>query len=222
MPAAEARIHALAVPVPTELEQIGDLVQREPEPLCGLDDAQQRDRLGGVEPLPSGAAVRFSQKTSTFVVPLGLDVHLSGSSHRPMPKARDCASIARTWCRASLRRGGPARRSPRRTPSAHQHIDCHVPVPLVTGHAARMRGACASGRRPPSGPAPRRESRRSGRRIPGISGPGGEPPRSGPRQWTRTRRSRWLRATCPLRRQVLRRARRAGRPSATAWRRCWS
>ena len=47
------------VPAAAGVEQVGDLVEGEPEPLRRLDDVEQGDGVGWVEPVPADRADRF-------------------------------------------------------------------------------------------------------------------------------------------------------------------
>jgi hypothetical protein len=51
-------------PVPAGVEQLDDFVEREPEPLRGLDDADERDRVRRVRAVPAGAAGRFGDQAT--------------------------------------------------------------------------------------------------------------------------------------------------------------
>lgn len=64
-----------AVAVPAALEQFGDLVEGEAEPLRRLDDAQCDDGFGRVEPVPAEAALRFGKQAAPLVVAQRLSVH---------------------------------------------------------------------------------------------------------------------------------------------------
>jgi len=74
-----------SAPVPGGVEQLGDLVQGEPEPLRGPDHPEHGDRLVRVEPMPTEAALRLRQQSATLVVPQRLPVHPGRSGDLPRP-----------------------------------------------------------------------------------------------------------------------------------------
>src|SRR5204863_406098 len=63
------------VPAASGIDEFGDLVQGEPEPLGRFDDVEQGDGLGRVEPVPAHRADRFGEQPAAFVVAQRLDVH---------------------------------------------------------------------------------------------------------------------------------------------------
>ena len=65
-------VRAPAVAVPACFEEVGDLVEGEPEPLRRLDHLQGDDRLLRVQPVPAEAAVRLGEQAAAFVVAQGL------------------------------------------------------------------------------------------------------------------------------------------------------
>ena len=63
-----------AVPVLARLQQVGDLLQGEPEPLRVLDDTDQRDRVRRIGAMPADAARGCPDQATPFVVAQRLDV----------------------------------------------------------------------------------------------------------------------------------------------------
>jgi hypothetical protein len=59
------------VPGPAGVEEAGDLVEDEAEPLRRLDDDDQADGVGWVEPVRAGRAVWFGERATAFVVARG-------------------------------------------------------------------------------------------------------------------------------------------------------
>jgi hypothetical protein len=70
-PLAQVRARVAAA---AGVEQAGDLVEGEAEPLRRLDHVEQGDGVGWVEPVPAVRAVRFGQQPAAFVVTQRLDV----------------------------------------------------------------------------------------------------------------------------------------------------
>ena len=67
-------VAAAAVMVAAGVEQVGHLLQGEPEPLRGFDHPQHRDRLRRIQPVPAQAAIGFGQQPAPLVVPQGLQI----------------------------------------------------------------------------------------------------------------------------------------------------
>jgi hypothetical protein len=63
-----------------DFEQVGNLFQREAQPLRRLDDTEHRDRFGAVEPMASGCSFWLLERPSTLVVAKGFLVR-PGSRH---------------------------------------------------------------------------------------------------------------------------------------------
>jgi hypothetical protein len=93
----------LASPEPTgagaaPVQQIGDLVEGEAEPLRGLDHAQHGDGLPRVHAVSAGAPPGFGEQAAPLVVAQGLDVHARGRRDLPaaqsLPGAHDGALLA--------------------------------------------------------------------------------------------------------------------------------
>jgi hypothetical protein len=57
------------------VEQLGDLVEGEPEPLRRLHHPQQRHRLVVVLAMPAQGTPWFGEQAAAFVVAQGLHVH---------------------------------------------------------------------------------------------------------------------------------------------------
>src|SRR5215471_8317132 len=67
----------------TLLEQLGDLVEGETDPLRGLDHAQHGHRPCRIDPMPAEAAFRLGQQAAARVVAEGLQVHASRCGDLP-------------------------------------------------------------------------------------------------------------------------------------------
>src|SRR5581483_10991817 len=61
------------MPVPGGVQQAGDLVQGEPEPLSCLDHPQDRDGLPGIQPVAARSPFRFGEQAASLVVPQRLN-----------------------------------------------------------------------------------------------------------------------------------------------------
>ena len=71
-PRLETGVGLLSVAATADFQQLGDFVEGEPEPLRGLDDPQQGDGVGRVEPVAAGGADRLGEQAAAFVVAQGL------------------------------------------------------------------------------------------------------------------------------------------------------
>lgn len=60
-------------------EQVGDLVEREPEPLSRLDRSQARHRVRGIDPVTARCPDRLGKQTAAFVVTKRLLVRPGGT-----------------------------------------------------------------------------------------------------------------------------------------------
>jgi hypothetical protein len=57
---------------PAGLDELGDLVEGEAEPLGGFDNAEQGDGVGGVDAVAADAALRLGEQAAAFVNPPGV------------------------------------------------------------------------------------------------------------------------------------------------------
>nr|WP_246242719.1 MULTISPECIES: hypothetical protein [Flexivirga] len=84
----------MTVPVTAYVDQVGDLLQAEPEPLRCLDDAQGRDGLVGVYAVSAGATVGPGEQTTALVIPQRLPVDARLACNLPGAKVGACPGQA--------------------------------------------------------------------------------------------------------------------------------
>ena len=171
----QAGVDALAVPVPADLEQVGDLVEGEAEPLGGLDDPEQGDRVRRVEPVPARAALRLGEQPAALVVAQRLDVHARRVGHLAPAQPPGSARVTRP-AQGGLARGQPGRLARRRRPAATS--TSNATWPASTAATAKVKNEqhadsasasrCARSARPAS---PASSSRRRCRRVARSSAP---------------------------------------------------
>src|SRR5437867_2773180 len=79
-----------------EAQQLGDFVQREPDVLGALDEAQPRRRLLSVAPHPGGGALRRGQKAAPLVIADRFHMHPGRRRQPPNGHCLHCLSLLDT------------------------------------------------------------------------------------------------------------------------------
>ena len=110
-PLPQGGVRPGSVPVAPGVQEPGDLVELEPQPLRRLDDPQSRDRVGRVHAMPAGGPAGLLEEPASLVVAQGLEVDPGGrgdlaaaqrSVHADRPEVA-LAEVARAASSSSTR-----------------------------------------------------------------------------------------------------------------------
>src|SRR5258708_31330572 len=151
---AQSGVGIAAAVRPARLHELSDLLERESQPLRGLDHSHARYRFGRIEPVPARGAARRGQQSEALVVPQRLLVHAGRVSHLTTAHAvqplRPAAAAARPASPSSTPAwgGGTVTSRTRRPPVAvsvkvkiGQHsvsaVASFAPRPATLGLASR-------------------------------------------------------------------------------------